>query len=190
MLTDRAGIGPGGRRPITARRVIAAAGTVLAVGLAVSGRLSVGDLVVWALVLALVAGAMTGVQPALNGQVGAKTGEPLVATVVNFVGGTAGLALALAIEHLAGHAWTAPPAPWSQPVLWLGGTIGVAFILAAVIVVRPLGVLLLSARMCGYEGPACYRLGAVVEMVHSATLVHDDIIDDAKVRRGSPNAQP
>ena len=124
--------------------MIAAAGTVLAVGLAVSGRLSVGDLVVWALVLALVAGAMTGVQPALNGQVGAKTGEPLVATVVNFVGGTAGLALALAIEHLAGHAWTAPPAPWSQPVLWLGGTIGVAFILAAVIVVRPLGVLLLS----------------------------------------------
>lgn len=144
LLTDRAGIGPGGRRPITARRVVAAAGTVLAVGLAVSGRVSVGDLVVWALVLSLVAGAMTGVQPALNGQVGAKTGEPLVATVVNFVGGTAGLLLALAVEHLAGHPWAAPPAPWSQPVLWLGGTIGVAFILAAVIVVRPLGVLLLS----------------------------------------------
>jgi len=49
--------------------------------------------------------------------------------------------------------------------------------------IRP-AMLLLSARMCGYEGPACYRLGAVVEMVHSATLVHDDIIDDAKVRRG------
>jgi octaprenyl-diphosphate synthase len=45
-------------------------------------------------------------------------------------------------------------------------------------------MLLLSAQMCGFEGPACYRLGAVVEMVHSATLVHDDIIDDAKVRRG------
>jgi len=49
--------------------------------------------------------------------------------------------------------------------------------------IRP-AMLLLSARMCGYEGPACYRLGAVVEMIHSATLVHDDIIDDAKVRRG------
>jgi len=49
--------------------------------------------------------------------------------------------------------------------------------------IRP-AMLLLSARMCGFEGPACYRLGAVVEMVHSATLVHDDIIDDAKVRRG------
>ncbi len=144
ILTDRAGIGPGGSRPVTARRVLAAVGTVLAVGLAVSGRLSVGDLVVWALVLAVVAGGMTGVQPALNGQIAAKTGEPLVATVVNFVGGTAGLLLALSIEHLAGHSWTAPPAPWREPVLWLGGTIGVAFILAAVIVVRPLGVLLLS----------------------------------------------
>ena len=144
MLTDRAGIGPGGHRPITTRRVIAAVGTVLAVALAVSGRLSAGGLVVWALVLAVVAGGMTGVQPALNGQIGAKTGEPLVATVVNFVGGTAGLLVALGIEHLAGHAWTAPPAPWREPVLWLGGSIGVAFILSAVIVVRPLGVLLLS----------------------------------------------
>jgi octaprenyl-diphosphate synthase len=56
--------------------------------------------------------------------------------------------------------------------------------------IRP-AMLLLSARMCGFEGAVCYRLGAVVEMVHSATLVHDDIIDDAKVRRGqaSVNAQ-
>jgi octaprenyl-diphosphate synthase len=48
---------------------------------------------------------------------------------------------------------------------------------------RP-AMLLLSAQMSGFEGPACHRLGAVVEMIHSATLVHDDIIDDAKVRRG------
>ncbi len=48
---------------------------------------------------------------------------------------------------------------------------------------RP-AMLLLSSQMCGFEGPACHRLGAVVEMVHSATLVHDDIIDDAKMRRG------
>jgi len=49
--------------------------------------------------------------------------------------------------------------------------------------IRP-AMLLLSSRLCGSEGPACHRLGAVVEMVHSATLVHDDIIDDARVRRG------
>jgi transporter family-2 protein len=144
MATDRLGIGPGGRRPITARRVVAAAGTVVAVALAVSGRASAGDLVLWALVLALLAGAGTGVQPALNGQVAARTGEPLVATVVNFVVGTAVLLLALGVEHLVGHDWTPPPAPWEEPVLWLGGPIGVAFILTAAVVVRPLGVLLLS----------------------------------------------
>jgi len=56
--------------------------------------------------------------------------------------------------------------------------------------VRPT-LLILAARMCGYQGAACHRLGAVVELIHSATLVHDDIIDDAKVRRGRPsvNAQ-
>jgi hypothetical protein len=55
--------------------------------------------------------------------------------------------------------------------------------------IRP-AMLLLSSRMCGFEGPACYRLGAVVEMVHSATLVHDDIIDDAKMRRGHASVPP
>jgi octaprenyl-diphosphate synthase len=56
--------------------------------------------------------------------------------------------------------------------------------------VRP-AILLLSSRLCGYEGPDSHRLGAVVELIHAATLVHDDIIDDAKVRRGraSVNAQ-
>jgi octaprenyl-diphosphate synthase len=56
--------------------------------------------------------------------------------------------------------------------------------------VRP-AVLLLGAKMCGYEGPIGPRLGAVIELIHSATLVHDDIIDNANVRRGraSVNAQ-
>jgi len=56
--------------------------------------------------------------------------------------------------------------------------------------VRP-AILLLSSQMCGYDGPVGPRLGAVVELIHSATLVHDDIIDNASVRRGhaSVNAQ-
>ena len=36
-------------------------------------------------------------------------------------------------------------------------------------------------------GPSAIRLGAVVEMVHTATLVHDDIIDGAQIRRGRPS---
>ena len=56
--------------------------------------------------------------------------------------------------------------------------------------VRP-AILLLGSQMCGYDGPVGPKLGAVIEMIHSATLVHDDIIDDATVRRGraSVNAQ-
>ncbi|MDR0311100.1 MAG: polyprenyl synthetase family protein [Acidobacteriota bacterium] len=48
--------------------------------------------------------------------------------------------------------------------------------------VRP-AILLLAARMCGYESATGPRLGAVIEMLHSATLVHDDIIDNAFTRR-------
>jgi octaprenyl-diphosphate synthase len=48
--------------------------------------------------------------------------------------------------------------------------------------VRP-AILLLAARMFGYEGAAGPRLGAVIEMIHSATLVHDDIIDNSSTRR-------
>ena len=48
--------------------------------------------------------------------------------------------------------------------------------------VRP-AILLLAARMCGYDGAIGPRLGAVIEMLHSATLVHDDIIDNSSTRR-------
>jgi octaprenyl-diphosphate synthase len=52
--------------------------------------------------------------------------------------------------------------------------------------VRP-SLLLLSARLLGYKGHGSIRLGAVVELVHTATLVHDDIIDAAETRRGRPS---
>jgi octaprenyl-diphosphate synthase len=52
--------------------------------------------------------------------------------------------------------------------------------------IRP-SLLLLAAKAQGYEGKGMIRLGAVVEMVHTATLVHDDIIDDADIRRGRPS---
>ena len=51
---------------------------------------------------------------------------------------------------------------------------------------RP-ALVLLASKLCGYEGPSAIRLGAVVEMIHTATLVHDDIIDEAETRRGRPS---
>lgn len=53
--------------------------------------------------------------------------------------------------------------------------------------IRPL-LLLLSAKCLGFTGESRIRMGAVVEMLHTATLVHDDIIDEANSRRGRPSA--
>jgi octaprenyl-diphosphate synthase len=49
--------------------------------------------------------------------------------------------------------------------------------------IRP-AVLLMSARMCGYQGDHGALYASVVEFIHTATLVHDDIIDDSEMRRG------
>jgi octaprenyl-diphosphate synthase len=53
--------------------------------------------------------------------------------------------------------------------------------------IRP-ALLLLSSKLFHYQGRGAVRLGAVVEIIHTATLVHDDIIDEAKTRRGRPAA--
>jgi octaprenyl-diphosphate synthase len=52
---------------------------------------------------------------------------------------------------------------------------------------RP-ALLLLAAGASGYRGESAIRMGAVVEMIHSATLIHDDVIDGANTRRGRPSA--
>ena len=53
--------------------------------------------------------------------------------------------------------------------------------------IRP-ALLLLSSKLFNYEGRGAVKLGAVVEIIHTATLVHDDIIDEAQTRRGRPAA--
>ena len=53
--------------------------------------------------------------------------------------------------------------------------------------IRP-SLLLLAAKLFNYRGRGAIRLGAVVEIIHTATLVHDDIIDEAETRRGRPAA--
>ena len=53
--------------------------------------------------------------------------------------------------------------------------------------IRPM-LLLLTSKMLGEVSPSTIRLAAVVEFIHNATLVHDDIIDAADTRRGRPSA--
>lgn len=52
---------------------------------------------------------------------------------------------------------------------------------------RPL-LTLASARLCGYGGPYHVHLAATVEFIHTATLLHDDVVDESGQRRGRPTA--
>ncbi len=52
---------------------------------------------------------------------------------------------------------------------------------------RPM-LLLLASRLAGHRGPRAIRLACVVELLHTATLIHDDVVDQAPLRRGRPSA--
>jgi octaprenyl-diphosphate synthase len=47
---------------------------------------------------------------------------------------------------------------------------------------------LAAAKLCGYEGDAHHKLAATVEFIHTATLLHDDVVDESQKRRGRPTA--
>ncbi len=53
--------------------------------------------------------------------------------------------------------------------------------------IRPI-LTLAAARLCGYEGPYHLHLAATVEFIHTATLLHDDVVDESAQRRGRPTA--
>ncbi len=52
---------------------------------------------------------------------------------------------------------------------------------------RP-ALVILSAKACGYTGKHHHELAAVVEFIHTATLLHDDVVDDSRMRRGRATA--
>ena len=47
---------------------------------------------------------------------------------------------------------------------------------------------LASARLCGYEGEGHVDLAAIIEFIHTATLLHDDVVDESELRRGEASA--
>jgi octaprenyl-diphosphate synthase len=53
--------------------------------------------------------------------------------------------------------------------------------------IRPI-LTILTSNMLGYSGPNHIKLAAAVELIHTATLLHDDVIDESKIRRGLPTA--
>jgi len=53
--------------------------------------------------------------------------------------------------------------------------------------VRPI-LIILTARLCGYKGEKHIPYAAIIEFIHTATLLHDDVVDNAQTRRGSSTA--
>jgi len=54
--------------------------------------------------------------------------------------------------------------------------------------IRPL-LFVLSSHLCGYQGGEVYRLSTVFEYVHAASLLHDDVLDNADLRRSKPSVR-
>lgn len=54
--------------------------------------------------------------------------------------------------------------------------------------IRPI-LLILASKLCGFKSPEnSYNLAAAVELIHSATLLHDDVVDESQIRRGKKTA--
>lgn len=52
--------------------------------------------------------------------------------------------------------------------------------------IRP-ALVILSSKICGYKGKRSISYAVIVELIHTATLLHDDVIDNARIRRGKPS---
>lgn len=140
LIVDRIGLTGGGKKHITAKRVTAAGLTVLAVLVSVLDRIDAKNLSLWAVLFGCVAGAIVGVQRALNGQINESTHQSFTTSLLNFIMGTTFLVIFLAIGMLINRADVValPAGPWW---MYTGGTIGVIYIAFTSTIVQHLGVL-------------------------------------------------
>ena len=140
LLVDRIGLTGGGKKHITVRRVAAAGITVLAVLISVLDRIEANNLSVLAVLLGCFAGAIVGVQRALNGQINESTEQSFTTSLLNFIMGTTILVIFLGIGMLINRTEIVPlPAgPWW---MYTGGTIGIIYIAFTSTIVQHLGVL-------------------------------------------------
>ena len=140
LIVDRIGLTGGGKKKITGKRVTAAGVTVLAVLVSVFDRIDAQNLSLWAVIFGCGAGAIVGVQRALNGQINESTNQSFATSFLNFIMGTTFLVLFLAIALLINRVDVValPSGPWW---MYMGGTIGVIYIAFTSTIVQHLGVL-------------------------------------------------
>ena len=140
LLVDRVGLTGGGKKQITPRRVTAAFVTVFAVFISVADRLDGRDLSIAAVLLGIFAGAIVGVQRALNGQINEHSNQSFTTSLLNFAMGTIFLLIILLFAMTLGGMKLSPlPAgPWW---IYTGGVLGVIYVAFTSTIVQHLGVL-------------------------------------------------
>ena len=140
LLVDRIGLTGGGVKLISPRRIAAAFITVIAVLVSVLDKLEADNFQLFALLLALIAGALVGVQRALNGQINEHSQNSYTTSLLNFITGTSFLTLFIIILIAIGRVelQPLPIGPWW---IYTGGVIGVIYIAATSLIVQHLGVL-------------------------------------------------
>jgi transporter family-2 protein len=140
LIVDRIGLTGGGKKPISVRRISAAALTVLAVLVSVLDRINANDVSKLAVIGGCVAGALVGFRSALNGEINEHSQQSFTTSLLNFISGTAFLLTLMVVGILIGkvHLTALPTGPWW---IYTGGVLGVVYIAFISTIVQHLGVL-------------------------------------------------
>jgi transporter family-2 protein len=140
LVVDRIGLTGGGKKLISPRRVLAAVLTVLAVLVSVWDRIDANNLSMFAVTAGGIAGAIVGVQRALNGQINEYSNQSFTTSLLNFATGTSFLIILITAGLILGKNELSPlpSGPWW---IYTGGVIGVIYIAFTSTIVQHLGVL-------------------------------------------------
>ena len=140
LVVDRIGLTGGGKKLISPRRVLAAVLTVLAVLVSVWDRIDANDLSMFAVTAGGIAGAIVGIQRALNGQINEYSHQSFTTSLLNFITGTSFLLILIVAGLILGRNELSPlpSGPWW---IYTGGVIGVIYIAFTSTIVQHLGVL-------------------------------------------------
>ena len=163
LLVDRIGLTGGGVKLISPRRIAAAFITVIAVLVSVLDKLEADNFQLFALLLAVIAGALVGVQRALNGQINEHSQNSYTTSLLNFITGTSFLTLFIIILIVLGRVelQPLPIGPWW---IYTGGVIGVIYIAATSLIVQHLGVLTFTLFSVG-----CQLIASLLLDIYSPT---------------------
>lgn len=177
LIVDRIGLTGGGKKLISGRRVAAAVLTVLAVLVSVIDRIDAKNLSLFAVLLGTIAGAVVGVQRALNGEINEYSHQSFATSLLNFITGTSLLVLLILGGVVIGkiHLVALPNGPWW---IYTGGVIGVIYIAFTSTIVQHLGVLTFTLFSVGGQlvGSLIIDLVSPTNGVHVSAYLVSGII--------------